>query len=385
MLVIKKWVNENDDLLLEIYDKLHNLAEVSWKEARTREFLCSELDKIDLPYQTFEHHYGIVVTWKGSSGEGPTIALRADMDALWQNVDGIWKSNHSCGHDAHMAMVLNTLRCLKETNFQPLDGCLKVIFQPAEESGKGAKAIIDDGLVDDIDYLLGIHVRPKIEMRFGEVSPAIYHGAATLLKGRIKGIQAHGSRPNMGINVVDSLGAIIAAVNAVTVDPTIPSSAKVTQVKAGGDNINIIPDEGEFSIDLRAQTNAAMKNLIEKVTTAVKYAGQANGADVTVENRAQMVAAEPNRFMESIINEAICEVLGKNSAVTPPITPGGEDFHFYTKERKNIQATMIGLGTDLEPGLHHPKMHFNKNSLGNGVAILAASTILLFEKARFHN
>jgi amidohydrolase len=376
---IKEWVKNNNTLLLDTYDKLHDLAEVSWKEQKTRDFLCKELDKLGLPYETYQSHCGIVVKWN-SGTLGPTIALRTDMDALLQNVEGVWKANHSCGHDAHMTMVLNTLRCLKESKFKPNSGCLKIIFQPAEETGKGAQAIIKDGIVDDVDFLLGIHVRPVFELGMGQASSAIYHGAATLLKGKIKGIQAHGSRPNLGINVVDSIGAIISAVNSVKVDPTIPSSAKVTQVKAGGENINVIPDEAEFSIDLRAQTNKAMEALTESVMRAVQYAGEANGAEVQLEIRAQMAAAEKSPDMEEIVGEVVRQILGEKSLVQPPVTPGGEDFHFYTKERPNIQATMVGLGTGLEPGLHHPNMKFNLAALGNGVAILTASVIKLFEK-----
>lgn len=185
----------------------------------------------------------------------------------------------------------------------------------------------------------------------------------------------------MGINVVDSLGAIISAVNSVKVDPTLPASAKVTQVKAGGENINIIPDEAEFSIDLRAQTNRAMESLTDSIMRAVQYAGEANGAEVQLEIRAQMVAAEKSPFMEEIVGDAVRQMLGETSLVSPPVTPGGEDFHFYTKERPHIQATMVGLGTDLEPGLHHPNMKFDLTAMGNGVAILAASVIKLFEKA----
>ena len=163
------------------------------------------------------------------------------MDALWQLVNGKWQANHSCGHDGHMTMVLHALTCLKEIGFEP-KGLIKIIFQPAEESGNGAKAIIETGVISDLDYLLGLHVRPIQEMPFGVASPAIYHGATTLLRGEVKGVQAHGSRPNLGINVADSLAAIIQAVNSIKMDPTVSASAKVTMIKAGGDNLNIIPD-----------------------------------------------------------------------------------------------------------------------------------------------
>ncbi|MCM3731638.1 M20 peptidase aminoacylase family protein [Fictibacillus nanhaiensis] len=378
MKAIKRWTNHNSQLIFDIFTHFNTNPEVSWKEEKTKEFILQEAQNLDFDVETFEDHCGVVLNWYGEEN-GSTIALRADMDALWQNVDGKWKANHSCGHDAHMTMALAAAHCLKQLGFKPLAGNVKFIFQPAEETGKGALALIQNKVLENVDYLLGIHVRPKIEMEMSHASPAIYHGAATLLQGTIKGIQAHGSRPNYGINVIDSLGSIIAAVNAVKVDPTVPSSVKVTQVHAGGSNINVIPDEATFCIDVRSQTNQSMEELLRKVNAAVLYAGKANGAEVNLDISAQMAAANQNSEMEAIISSVITDILGPEALVPPPVTPGGEDFHFYTTEYPKLKATMIGLGTDLEPGLHHPNMTFDHDALLNGTALLAYSIIKLFE------
>ncbi len=374
---VKQWAESNRESIVSTYQELHELAEVSWQETKTTAYLCKRLDDIGFSYQTFADQTGIVVTWEGET-DGPTVGLRADMDALWQNVEGVWKANHSCGHDAHMTMVFHALRCLKETGFQP-KGRVKVIFQPAEETGGGALSLIDKGIIDDVDYLVGIHVRPIQELSFGTASPAIHHGSVAMMRGRIKGLQAHAARPNLGINVVDSLSAVIAAVNAVKPDPTIPTSAKVTKVRAGSDNLNIIPDEAEFGIDLRAQRNEAMDDLIARVTKAVQHAGSANGAEVEIEVAARLDAAVPNPLMEQLVGSAITELFGSEALSAPPVTPGGEDFHFYPTRKPHVKATMVGLGTGLAPGLHHPLMQFNLDALANGVAILAASVVKAFE------
>ncbi|WP_085507180.1 M20 peptidase aminoacylase family protein [Thalassobacillus devorans] len=378
-ITLKDWLESNKDWIYQTFEDLHDLAEVSWKEEKTRDYLITKLNKFELSYQTFENHCGVVASWQGKK-EGPTAAIRTDMDALWQPVNGEWKANHSCGHDAHMTMVLSAIKCLKEMGFKPEYGNFKIIFQPAEETGKGALAMVEDGVLEDVDYLLGIHVRPKIELRFGQASPAIYHGAATLLKGKVTGVQAHGSRPNQGVNVVDAIGAIISAVNGIKVDPTVPSSAKVTQINAGGTNINLIPDQGDFSIDIRAQKNEVMDELLNKVNRAVKGAGEANGSKVSLDPVAKMAASIPNQRMERHVRAAITDVLGENGVVDPPVTPGGEDFHFYPLEKEGLHATMIGLGTDLVPGLHHPDMKFNHHALENGAAILARTVLELFEE-----
>ncbi|KON88063.1 amidohydrolase [Sporosarcina globispora] len=375
---IREWISRNQGRIEGTYQYLHENAEISWEEVQTTKFLCKQLERIGIPYETFEEHTGLVGYW-GSGKDGPTIGIRADMDALWQRVNGEWKANHSCGHDAHMTMVLYSIICLKELGFSP-KGLVKIIFQPAEESGYGAKAILERGIIEDIDYLLGTHVRPIQELPFGVASPAIYHGATTLLKGRVTGVQAHGARPNLGVNVVDSLAGIVQAVNSVQLDPTKPASAKVTVVKAGGDNINVIPDYAEFGIDLRAQENDVMKKLIQRVEYAVITAGSANQATVEVEELASMVAAEPCPEMEEIIRESIAEALGDEGVAQPPVTPGGEDFHFYKASFTALKSTMVGLGTGLQPGLHHPEMSFNIKALHNGIAILSLAAVKLLKQ-----
>lgn len=373
---VKKWTVLNRDNIEATYHELHSMAEISWQEVNTTAYLCQALSALGFSYQTFPDQTGVVVVWEGEQS-GPTIGLRADMDALWQLVGGVWKANHSCGHDAHMTMALHALRCLKDIGFVPA-GRLKFIFQPAEEAGNGAKSLLDKGMIDDVDYLLGIHVRPFFEVPLGSASPAIYHGAITQLRGTIRGEQAHAARPNLGTNVIDALSLVIAAVNAVKVDPTVPMSVKVTKVRAGSDNLNIIPDEAEFGLDLRAQTNEGMEILIGRVRTAILAAATANGATIELDEAMRLNAAVPNPFMEQVVAEAISDTLGTVSP--PPITPGGEDFHYYATARPKLAATMVGLGTGLKPGLHHPEMSFELSSLSDGIAILAVSVIKLFQR-----
>ncbi|MCM2980636.1 amidohydrolase [Niallia circulans] len=374
---IDSWVDRKKEQIIAMYQFLHNNAEISWEEVETTKFIKNELEKLSIPYQLFDDQTGIVGVW--GKENNPVIGLRADMDALWQQVKGEWKANHSCGHDAHTTILLFTLRCLKELGQEP-KGRIKCLFQPAEETGAGAISFINKGLLDDVDYLLGLHVRPIQEMRFGECSPAIYHGAAASFKGKLYGMQSHAARPHLGINVIDSLTAINMAIRSIPLNPIIPASAKMTFAQAGGKNFNIIPDYAEFGIDVRAQTNEAMEQLISRLESQVKLAGEANGARVELELLSDMPAARPNKSMEEIVAKSIKEILGEKGLVKPPVTPGGEDFHYYAKVKEQLQTTMIGLGTDLQPGLHHPDMYFQLESLLHGIKIMALSTVKLMEE-----
>ncbi|MGP7816877.1 M20 peptidase aminoacylase family protein [Niallia sp. 01092] len=374
---IKAWVEEREQEIKAMYHYLHENGEISWEEKKATDFICKQLDSLEIPYERFADQTGVIGLWGKS--DGPVIGLRTDMDALWQNVNGEWKANHSCGHDAHMTILLFTLKCLKELGVKPT-GTIKSIFQPAEETGDGALSLIQKGVMDDIDYLIGLHLRPIQEMPFGKASPAIYHGAAAILKGKIYGVQAHGARHHLGVNVIDSLTAINAAIRSIPVNPVIPATVKMTFAQAGGKNYNIIPDYAEFGVDVRAQTNEAMEDLLEKVNRSIQSAGEANGAKVEVERISGMVAAQPNEFMEEVVGDSIKEMLGPENIVLPPVTPGGEDFHFYPQKNQQLQATMIGLGTDLLPGLHHPEMTFQLDSLLNGIKIMAMATLKLVNK-----
>ncbi|MGO0061965.1 M20 peptidase aminoacylase family protein [Brevibacillus fluminis] len=380
---LKQWIEANREKMEATYHDLHALAEVSWQEHRSTAYLCRELEAMGVAYETFSDSTG-VIAYAGEAEATPVVGLRADMDALWQLVDGKWQANHSCGHDAHMTMALHALRCVKELGVE-LQGRLKVIFQPAEETGEGARALVQRGVIDDLDHLIGIHVRPYFEVPSGSAAPAIRHGAIAQVRGKLKGEQAHAARPNLGTNVVDALSLLITAVNAVKVDPTTPMSAKVTMVKAGGDNLNIIPDEAQFGLDLRAQTNEAMEWLLARVLQAIEAAATANGAVVELEPVMQLHAAVPNREMEQLVASAIVETLGEEKLAPAPVTPGGEDFHCYAVEKPGLATTMIGLGTGLSPGLHHPQMRFDLGTLANGVAVMAASAIKLLGHAPKNN
>ena len=373
-------------LLLDM-EYLHQHPEISWKEKNTTDYLKKRLQSLGLETVVFEDTTGVIGVWederKTSEKKELVVALRSDIDALWQEVDGEWKANHSCGHDAHMTMVLGAIEILKSEGFQP-KGTLKIIFQPAEEKGTGALKMIEKGVVDDVDYLYGVHLRPIQEIPFGMASSAIYNGAALLLKGRIFGTPAHGARPHLGINVIDIASHFVQLLHSIYTDPMIPATIKMTQLHAGGENANVIPDYAEFALDIRAQTNSVLDELYGKVGKIANSLAELYGARIELDPSNKIAAAEVHEEARQYMAEAITNVLGAEKLEKGIITPGGEDFHFYTLQRKKIKATMLGLGSDLQPGLHHPKMTFNQHALLQGANILANVIKITFERGQKH-
>ncbi|WP_246302925.1 amidohydrolase [Paenibacillus plantarum] len=364
------------------YEELHDLAEASWQEHHTTRYLQRVLNEMGVEFEGFSTHTGLVAHWNGSTTsslddekKGSTIALRTDIDALWQQVDGVGRANHSCGHDAHMTMVLFAFKVLQAVGFKPA-GELRLLFQPAEEVGEGALKLLEAGSLEDVDYLLGIHLRPAKELSYGHASSAIYHGACAVMEGKVIGAQAHASRPNDGLNVIEVLADIIQAVRAVSTDyATVPVSFKLTKLHVPNESSNIIPDFGTFTIDVRAQTNLAMDILLPKLEAAVYSVGKAYGISMELRTTARMVAARPDPYLEALVGDVISELLGVAGLAQPPVSPGGEDFHFYPLHKPELHATMIGLGCGLLPGLHHPQMQFNLDALEIGAGLLALSVV----------
>ncbi|EPD49763.1 amidohydrolase [Paenisporosarcina sp. HGH0030] len=355
----------------EVFDYLHAHPEVSWKEVGTTAYLKKLIEQEGFTVQTFDECTGLVV----EVGEGETcIGIRADMDALWQEVNSVFKANHSCGHDAHMTMGVGTLLAMKEIGF-PEDIRLKWIFQPAEEKGQGALKLLSLGVLDNVDYLYGVHLRPIQEIPNGTASAAICHGAAGLIKGTIQGEDAHAARPHLGKNAIEVGAAIIQGLQAIRMDPLIPCSVKMTKLQAGSETGNIIPGKASFTLDLRAQTNDAMRTLRTKVCEVIQSVESIYHVKIQYIVHEGLVAAIVNEEAYDLMAEAICEVIGADNLQPRIETPGGEDFHFYSLYKPNIKATMLGLGCDLSPGLHHPNMTFNHNCLHTGIAILT-QTIL---------
>ncbi len=373
---IKQTVAKRREQISATFAHLHANPEVSWKEVETTAYLAERARALGLQVTTFDDCTGLVATW----GEGnPVIGLRTDIDALWQEVDGTWRANHSCGHDAHMTLVLEAVASLKEAGYQP-PGTVKILFQPAEEKGDGALKLVEKGVVDDIQCLFGVHLRPIQEMRAGFAGPAIYNGAATFIEGEIIGVAAHGARPHLGVNVIEAAAAILHGLGTIHLNPMVPATVKMTMLKAGGENYNIIPDRATFALDLRAQTNQAMDELQEKINNVVAGVEAMFDAKITLRHGSRMVAAEVNDEAKALMEQAIVDILGEEGLRPAPVSPGAEDFHFYTVERPQIKATMLALGCDLGPGLHHPHMQFTHESLFDGVGILAQVIIRSFEK-----
>jgi len=362
--------------LQAIFEYLHTNPEISWEEVNTTKYLVHFLQNEGLKPQTFDNMTGLYV----DIGKGtPKVGFRTDIDALWQELDGEFQANHSCGHDGHMTMALGVALLLNEQK-DSLPEAVRIIFQPAEEKAGGAKAIVEHGVVDSLQFLFGTHVRPLIELPDGKHTPAIYHGAAKLFLGTITGVEAHGARPEQGVNAIEVAAALVDALKRIWISPTESASIKMTQIQAGGSSTNIIPGSATFSIDARAQTNATMNALTKGFEKAVVAVSALYGATITTNVEAHIVAAQVDDEAKAIMKQAIIDTVGEENCAPEVVTPGGEDFHFYTYTRPQLKTTMLGLGCGVTPGLHHPQMAFNQDRLPVGAQIITRALLLALQQ-----
>lgn len=358
------------------FEDLHQIPEPAFHEEKTAKYIGDALLAFGYDVRTGLGGTGVVGILE-TGVTGPVVALRADMDCLVHTINGQEVYRHSCGHDGHSAMVLTVAeKIIREKLIEK--GTFKVLFQPAEETFGGARAILKTGILDDVEYIVGMHLRTKAQAPKGKATPAIYFGASTIVEAEIEGKTAHGARPHLGISAIDAVGAIIYGINSIHLDPMASWSAKMTRVIAGGASANAICPNASIAIDLRAQKNEDMEALILKVKEAVVKGANLVGATAEVTVGEGCPAAVYDEGLISLAKDVIVNHFGEAGLMPSEITAGGEDFQVYAYTKPNIKAIYLGLGCDLTPGLHDPNMCFDQSALQDGVDILTEMITKIF-------
>ncbi|MCL2767654.1 MAG: amidohydrolase [Synergistaceae bacterium] len=373
------YIEHNRTAIEETWSVLHSMPETAFLEKRTSAYLAEELRQCG--FEVKEGLGGTGVLGILDSGRpGPKIGLRADMDALLHtNETGEDIAMHTCGHDANCTEALWAAKAISAIK-PPESGKLFSLFQPAEESLGGALEIIETGVLKDLDYLIGTHLRPAEELPLGKVTPAILHSASAKVEVFVTGEEAHGGRPHQGINAIEAAVGIIQAIQALHLNPAIPHSIKPTKFHSGSNPLNVIPSCVSLCFDLRAQTNEFMALQKERIIKIAEYIGEAYGAKVSCKPHKGAPAATMCPELINITTEAIKDALGENAAIPAQTTSGGEDFHEYAVAIPDLKSTIIGVGADLTPGLHKISMKFDREAIIHGIKVLSLTACRLFDK-----
>jgi amidohydrolase len=365
---IQAWrrdIHEHPELLYDVHRTAAFVAD------RLREFGCDEV-------ATGLGRTGVVGVIKGrkpaAKGDLRGIGLRADMDALpLEEETGLAYASktpgkmHACGHDGHTAMLLGAARYLAETrNFA---GDAVVIFQPAEEGGAGAAAMLKDGLMDRfaIDQVYGMHNGPGIPVGSFAIRPGPIMASTDAVNIRIEGLGGHAARPHKSIDSVLVGAQLITALQSIvsrSVDPLESAVVSICEFHAGNAR-NVIPQTAELRGTVRTLT-AEVRQLVEKrVREVVAGVALMTGAKIDLNYERGYPVVVNHASQTDVATRVAKEVAGDANVEEMPPLMGGEDFAYMLEQRP---GAFIFCGNGDSAGLHHPAYNFNDDAIVFGTS-----------------
>ncbi len=364
--VWRRHLHMHPELLFEVHQTAAFVAD------KLREFGCDEV-------VTAIGRTGVVGLIRGRLPGDRTIGLRADMDALpieedssashQSQVKGLM---HACGHDGHTSMLLGAARYLAETrNFA---GSVAVIFQPAEENGgAGAKAMVDDGMLDrfGIDEVYGMHNMPGVPLGGFAIRAGAMLASSTRVEIEVEGLGGHAAKPHLCVDPIVVAAQIVTALQTVvsrSVHPLDGSVLSITQIRAGT-AFNIIPQTAYLGGTLRTLKNATRELACERIREVAEGVATAHRCKATVTLTTGYPLTENDPDKTRLATRVASEIVGSANVDTTMVpSMGAEDFSFMLLERP---GAFIFVGNGDTPGLHHPRYDFNDAALPIGMSYWA--------------
>lgn len=374
---------------------LHQIPEIGTDLPRTSAYIKQRLDEMQIPWKDcggilpskmtedyvnagfpkMEKETGISAV----IGQGdPCILLRADMDALPVNEENdldFRSSNgcgHMCGHDSHAAMLLGAAQILKSMEGR-LSGTVKLMFQPGEETGAGARLMVEDGILSDpkVDAAFGLHVQPTDTT--GQIGYATGVNSASLdtFILKIHGKGGHSSQPQLCVDPLMIMNQVYQAVNLLTTREADPAAmvALTCGVAKGGTAVNIIPNEAELHIGLRTLNVEAAEHLKKRIPELIDHYVKAWNADYDLTVFHTPCTQTDETLCRQLVPH-IEGITGSDCVHEIPAMTGTEDFGYVTKEVPGMFA-FIGAGSPGNAPLHSPHMILDENVLPLGAAVYA--------------
>lgn len=387
--IAQDFINEANKIkgqLIKTRRYIHENAEVGYETIKTSNHIKEKLKEMGIAYNEI-NETGIIA----DIGNGEkTILLRADTDALPMYEENNLpfkskeKSSHCCGHDLHVTMLLGAAKILKDKEDE-LKGTIRLMFQPDEEGGTGAKVMVDNGVLDDrsIDAALALHVDAKSPLGRLDYGYGKTFASNDSFEITIKGRGGHGARPyetidpiNIATNIYNSLYSIINR----EVDPFSHVLFSITSIEADS-TFNIIPDGATIKGTLRTYDEEQREYLLgrfEKVTEAISQSFMADAKFKVVKSLPALTTSED--FTDKIIEFAkkLRDEIKINRE--PVVKRGSEDFSYITERIENNGYLFIGAGKSRQEGYewgqHNSKVIFNEDVLPIGSALISTVAYL---------
>lgn len=369
--------------------ELHQIPELRFEERLTASLIRKELGRMGISF--IENIPGVPTATVAHIGDTarPCVALRADIDALpiKEETGAGYASRHpgcmhACGHDGHTACMLGAAAVLKQMESQ-LPVCIKLIFQPAEESGGGAEKLVEAGILDGrvgpkVQRIFGVHGRPELAVGLVTTKPGALMAATATFRAEFHGRGSHGAQPNLGRDpIVAAADGIIALQQIVSreIDP-IDSAVVTVGMVSGCTATNVIPEMALIEGTARTLSPEMGRYVHEAVERRLR--GVAGACDVKLElawlEGYPAVINDP--LMVDFVRDVARAALGEGAFVpAAAATMGGEDFAYYLQKVPGCFA-FVGTGLPGAPhggaGLHHPRYDYNDEAIAPVIRLLVA-------------
>ena len=376
------------DELVAVRRDLHQHPELSWEEHRTSDRVCGFLERHGVSFRSGVATTGVVAEIPGRR-PGPVVALRADLDALpvieetgLPFASATRGRMHACGHDGHTTMLLGAAALLQRD--APLPVPVRLIFQPAEETGKGAMAMVDAGVMEGVAMIFGGHV----DRHFPVGTIAVTDGAVNASSDRflitITGRGGHAARPHETVDAVVVGSLLVMAIQTIVsreVNPAHPSVVTVGRFDAGTAG-NVIASQARLEGTIRAQDEEVRRHLHESIRRIAASVGQLHGAGVEVDITEGTPALRNRPAGTAIAREAAELVVGPDRVVAmKTANMGGEDFSHYLSRAEGCYVR-FGATRPGEPAYpaHSSKFDFDERALAIGAAFFHRSAMLAADR-----
>ena len=385
---IRTWFGEQEAWGIAVRRELHQHPELSCQEKATSVLIRRELSAMGIAETDLGLETGVVADITGEKeGAGRVIAIRADIDALpvteqtglpfASQTDGV---SHACGHDLHTAALLLVAKYLSE-NRSAFSGRVRLMFQPAEETGVGAKLLIGSGVLEPrTDYVLGVHTWPdtpagKVGVRFGTS-----HASSDTVKILIRGKGGHGAHPYRCVDPVVTAGYLLTQLQSiVSRELSINEGGVLTfGLIRGGTAPNVIPDTVELQGTLRTLTAAQRKHMQESIRRVAESCCAAMRAEAEVTITEGMPPLENEPGVIAAVRDAAVKVLGAENVVElKASSPGSDDFAFYLEK---VPGALFRMGTGNEDpsthiGLHNARNTFDERGIATAAKVIAQTVL----------
>ena len=356
---VKDITKKYKDYIIEKRRYFHMNPGPSLNEYNTSKVIQEELKKLGIPFEIVAKT-GIIATIKGKNS-GKTVLLRADMDALevYEKNDVSYKSQkdglmHACGHDGHIAMLLGAAHVLNDVK-NDFSGEVKLLFQPAEETAQGAKAVIEESkITNSIDAAFAIHLWQGVPVGKISLESGARMAAADLFSIKVKGKSGHGSMPHETIDAVVVASAIVMNLQHLVSRNTNPLDTLVVTVGklVAGTRHNIIAGEALLEGTIRSFSDEVWKKVPEQLERVVKNTAAAYDASVEINLTRATPPLVNNQNISNILKNSAVKLYGEEVVTKYEKTPGGEDFAYFTQVVPGALA-FVGIRNDAK-GINSP-------------------------------